>query len=284
MRFEFVDRNKDVYPIALMCKVLRISRSGYYDWLTRDDSRRKLAELKLAHLIEDVHTSSKETYGSPRVHRQLIAMGIPSSRSRVERIMRKFGIKAKTKRKYKATTDSKHSLPIAENILDRKFHVDASNKVWVGDITAIWTDEGWLYLATLLDLFSRKVVGYKMSDRMTRDLPINALQMAIRRRRPRLGLMHHSDRGSQYASDEYRAVLSAHGMTQSMSRKGNCWDNAVAESFFHTLKTEHIYWERYTTRLQAIKSISVWIETYYNRQRLHSTLDYVSPDAYEEVA
>ncbi len=227
MRFEFVDRNKDVYPIGLMCKVLRISRSGYHDWLTRDYSRRKFAELKLARLIEDVHTSSKGTYGSPRVHRQLNAMGIPSSRSRVERTMRKFGIKAKTKRKYRATTDSKHSLLVAENILDREFHVDASNKVWVGDITAIWTDEGWLYLATLLDLFSRKVVGYKMSDRMTRDLPINALQMAIRRRRPRPGLKHHSDRGSQYASDEYQAVLSAHGMTPSMSRKGNCWDNGV---------------------------------------------------------
>jgi transposase InsO family protein len=264
-----------------MCKVLKVSRSGYYDWLSRDSSPRKLDELKLARIIEDIHQGSRKTYGSPRIHRQLKALGVPCSRSRVERTMKKFGIRAKTKRKYRATTDSKHSFPVAKNLLARKFDVPTENKVWVADITAIWTEEGWLYLAALLDLFSRKVVGWRMSDRMTRGLTMEALEMAIKRRKPGKGLLHHSDRGSQYASDDYQALLTDHGMVCSMSRKGNCWDNAPMESFFHTLKTEHVYWERYATREQATRSISIWIETFYNRTRLHSTLDYKSPDAYE---
>jgi transposase InsO family protein len=267
-----------------MCSVLGVSRSGYYDWLTRDSSSRMLAELKLARVIEDIHKGSRSTYGSPRVYRELKAIGYPCGRGRVERTMRKYGIKAKTKRKYKATTDSKHNFAVAPNLLDRKFAVECQNKAWVADITYISTREGWLYLAAVVDLFSRKVVGWAMDKRMTRELTLDALKMAIIRRQPEAGLVHHSDRGSQYASDEYQGLLSAHGMLCSMSRKGNCWDNAPMESFFHTLKTEHVYWEDFVTRGQAKQSIFEWIEVFYNRRRIHSTLDYVTPEAYEHAS
>ncbi len=195
--------------------------------------------------------------------------------------MRKYGIRAKTKRKYKATTDSNHSYTVAPNRLDRNFAPKAGNQAWVADITYIATNEGWLYLAGVIDLFSRKVIGWAMDERMTKDLVLNALKMALRRRQPRPGLIHHSDQGSQYACDEYQRLLADHGIICSMSRKGNCWDNAPMESFFHTLKTEHVYWENFVTRGQAKQSLFEWIEVFYNRQRLHSTLDYVSPETYE---
>lgn len=246
-------------------------------------SSRKLEELNLLRQIETIHRESKKTYGSPRVQKQLLAQGSRCSKSRVERIMRKFGIRAKNPRKFRSTTDSKHSFPVAENLLNREFSVKKENKVWVADITAIWTDEGWLFLATVMDLFSRKLVGWQMSRWITRDLAMDALKMAFRRRRPQAGLMHHSDRGCQYASGDYQRLLESYGMICSMSRKGNCWDNAPMESFFHTLKGEHVYWERYSTRIQAQRSIATWIETTYNRKRLHSGIDYMSPDAYERA-
>jgi transposase InsO family protein len=265
-----------------MCQMLAVSRSGYYDWLGRDTSPRKLAELKLARTIEDVHKGSRQTYGSPRVCRALKAMGHSASEGRVARTMRKYGIRAKTKRKFRPrTTESNHNLPVAPNRLARDFNVQAENRVWVADITYVPTREGWLYLATVMDLYSRKIVGWAMNDRMPKELALDALRMAYNRRSPPPGLLHHSDRGCQYASGDYRTLLAKHGSVASMSRKGNCWDNAPMESFFHTLKTEHIFWEDYATRRQAQQSIFWWIEAYYNRERLHSAIDYRTPEAYE---
>jgi putative transposase len=281
VRFAFIDGHKDEYPVGLMCQILNVSRSGYYEWLERDTCTRKLAELKLARVIEDVHKGSYGTYGSPRIHRYLKATGVTCSRARVERTMRKYGIRAKTKRKFRATTNSKHSFSVASNVLNRSFKVEAENRAWVADITAIDTKEGWVYLAAILDLFSRKIVGWAMDDNMTRDLTLRALDMACRKRKPAPGLIHHSDRGSQYASDDYQRALASQGIVCSMSRKGNCWDNAPMESFFHTLKTEHVYWESLLTRTQAIRSVSWWIESFYNRVRLHSAIDYKAPEAYE---
>ena len=284
MKFAFIDGNKDVFPVGLMCRVLGVSKSGYYDWLPRDTSPRKLAELRLARAIEDIHKGSHRTYGSPRLHAQLNALGHQCSKSRVERTMKKYGIRAKTKRKFKATTNSKHNLPVAPNHLMRHFTAKMENRVWVGDITAIWTREGWLYLAALMDMFSRKIVGWAMSDRMTKDLALDALKMAYNRRSPAAGLIHHTDQGSQYASHDYQRLMASRGLVPSMSHRGDCWDNAPAESFFHSLKTEHVYWYEYFTRAQAKQSIFWWIEVYYNRQRSHSSIDFKSPEAYEAAA
>jgi transposase InsO family protein len=244
-------------------------------------SKREEEEYKLMRAIEDIHKASRGTYGSPRILAELKGLGLACSKSRVERLMKKHGIKAKAKRKFKITTDSKHKFPVAENILERNFSPKATNMSWAGDITYIQTKEGWLFLAVIIDLFSRRVVGWSMNERITRELTLNALKMAIRQRNPGAGLIHHTDRGSQYASFDYQRLLQAHKMVCSMSRKGNCWDNAVVESFFHSLKTEMIYWEIFETREDAKRKIFEWIEVFYNRQRRHSTLGNVSPANFE---
>lgn len=269
--------------MEMMAKLLGVSRSGFYRWKSSDNESRQAEKAKLLRVIEDIHLGSRKTYGSPRIFKALKALGYPVSKSRVERLMREAGIKSKTKKKFRVTTDSKHDHPVAENILNREFQPLQPNKAWAGDITYVWTDEGWLFLAVLLDLFSRRVIGWAMDERMTKALVISALRMAITNRSPEPGIVHHSDRGSQYACGQYREILKAHGMVSSMSRKGNCWDNAVVESFFHSLKTELIHHERFRTREEAKTKIFEWIEVFYNRQRIHSALDYKTPEEFDKT-
>lgn len=283
MKYRFIEENKGVYPQNLMGKVLGISRSGFYAWKSRD-VKQATKDLRLLRTIQDIHRSSRKTYGSPRIFSQLKALGFKTSKSKVERLMRENKIRAKMKRKFKATTNSKHDHPVAKNILNRNFAPQAVNQVWAGDITYIWTKEGWLYLAVILDLFSRQVVGWSMSERMTKGLAINALSMAITKRRPPKGLIHHTDRGSQYACSSYRKILKLIGAICSMSRKGNCWDNACVESFFHSLKTEMTFFEEFETRAEAVSKIFEWIEVFYNRQRIHSFLGNKTPEQFENLA
>jgi transposase InsO family protein len=266
-----------------MCRVFKLGRSGYYAWLKGNRSIRNNENDRLLLKIKTIFKDKKKVYGSPRIHKQLKAEGESCSRGRVERLMSKNGIAVKHKRKHVITTDSKHDLPIAENILNRNFKVDEPNKVWLSDITYIPTGEGWLYLAGVLDLGTKAIVGWSMRDNMEKGLVIDALNMAYSRRKPRKGLLHHSDRGSQYASNDYRELLAGYGMQMSMSRKGNCWDNAPMESFFGTLKKELIYNRKYQTREEAKKEIFEYIEVFYNRERLHSSLGYLSPANYEKL-
>jgi putative transposase len=281
VKFAFIAVEKASAPVAVLCKVLEVSRSGFYAWEQRVPSAHSLEDAKLRVHIAAIHERSRGLYGAPRVHAELRASGFTVSRKRVARLMRELGLASRRKRRFKATTDSKHSLPVAENVLDRQFEVDAPNVAWVTDITYVWTSEGWLYLAAILDLFSRRVVGFAMSDRIDRTLVLDALSAAIGRRVPSAGLVHHSDRGSQYASNDYQAALDDLGVVCSMSRKGNCWDNAVAESFFATLKSELIYLRRFATRAEAREAIFEFIESFYNRQRRHSTIGYATPVEYE---
>jgi putative transposase len=281
MKFVFIAAEKAWAPVTALCRVLGVSRSGFYAWEERPASERSMDDDKLAIQIAAIHKASGGTYGSPRVHAELQAKGVAVSRKRVARLMTHLGLEGPRKRRFKATTDSKHNLPVAENILDRKFQVDAPDVAWVTDITYVWTNEGWLYLAAILDLFSRRVVGFAMSERIDRALALQALRAAAGRRVPDGGLTHHSDRGSQYASADYQRALGDLRFVCSMSRKGNCWDNAVAESFFATLKTELIYRRRFATRAQAREAIFDFIETFYNPKRRHSTLGYVSPMEFE---
>ena len=264
-----------------MCDVLKVSRSGFYAWRGRPESQQATTRRRLTILIKTIHKESRQTYGSPRIHAELKARGEACCLNTVARYMRENDIYAKTKRKFKHTTDSNHKLPVAENLLNRQFMQNEPNRVWVSDITYVPTREGWLYLATVQDLFSRKIVGWAMSSRIDRQLAIDALRMAVVNRRPPLGLLHHSDRGSQYASHDYQDVLEEYGMICSMSRKGNCWDNAVMESFYHSIKTELIHHEDFQTREEARRAIFEYIEVFYNRVRRHSTLGYVSPHEYE---
>ena len=282
MKFVFIAAEKAWAPVATLCRVLEVSRSGFYAWEDRDPSKRSMDDDKLVVEIVAIHKASRETYGSPRVHMELQAMGIAVSRKRVARLMRTLGLESPRKKRFKATTDSKHDMPVAENVLDRKFEVEAPDLAWVTDITYVWTDEGWLYLAAILDLFSRRVVGFAMSARIDRALVLQALRHAAGRRLPDAGLTHHSDRGSQYASADYRRALRDLQIVCSMSRKGNCWDNAVAESFFATLKTELVYRRRFATRAEAREAIFDFIETFYNPRRRHSTLGYLSPMEFEK--
>ncbi len=272
------------WPLRLMCRALRASRSGYYAWRGCPSSARARRREQLRAVIREVHEQGRRTYGSPRVHAALRAGGVSCCVNTVARIMREEGLRAKTKRRFKATTNSSHGLPVAVNLLDRDFVRNRPNEAWVSDITFIPTDEGWLYLATELDLYSRRIVGWAMSDRMTSDLVIDALAMAIDRRRPTAGLLHHSDRGSQYASGVFQKLLVAHGMICSMSRKGDVYDNAVMESFYGTLKIERVSLDHYATREGARQAIFEWIEVFYNRHRLHSSLGYKSPADFETVA
>jgi len=278
-----MDEHRDQYAMHIMCKALDVSQSGYHAWRTRPQSDRKRIDWRLLLLIEKIHQGSRGTYGSPRVHAVLEGKGETCSKGKVERLMRKHGIRAKTKKKFKATTDSKHRLPVSANVLNRDFKPSAPDRSWAGDITYLWTGEGWLYLAVVLDLFSRKVVGWAMERTMNRDLVLKALKMAIRARKPEPGLISHSDRGSQYASNDYQELLKIYGITCSMSRKGNCWDNSVVESFFGTLKQEHVFFCDFMTREEARRSVFEWIEGFYNRERLHSTLGNRSPEEYERL-
>jgi transposase InsO family protein len=282
MRFRFIEDHRDTWPVRLMCAALEVSASGYYAWRGRPESPRAAANRVLLAAIRRVHASHRGRYGAPRIHAALRAEGRLVSCGRVERLMHRHGIRAMTQRRFRVvTTDSNHSLPVADNLLDQTFLATRPNEIWLADITYIPTDEGWLYLATVLDLFTRKVVGWAMRDHMRQELTIAALAMAIQRRRPGPGLIHHSDRGSQYAAGGYRQVLNAADMVQSMSRKGNCWDNAPMESFFHTLKTELVHHATYASREAAKRDLFAYIEGYYNRQRLHSALGYLTPEQAE---
>jgi transposase InsO family protein len=284
MKFRFIRDHREDFPVRLMCRVLDVSSSGFYDWLERPESPRAVENRALVAKIQAIHGDSRRTYGSPRVHASLQDAGYRIGRNRVARLMRDNAIRARTKRKFRVTTDSRHDHPVAPNRLDRQFEVAAPNTVWVADISYIPTREGWLYLAVVLDLFSRQVVGWAMDQQMPQELTLAALDMAIQRRRPLPGCMHHSDRGSQYAAGDYQKQLAKYGMVCSMSRKGNCWDNAPMESFFHSLKTEQVHHCDYQTRDEARRDIFEYIEVFYNRQRRHSTLGYLSPAQFELAA
>ena len=266
-----------------MCNVLEVSRSGYHKYLKGQMLQRRRENMFLEAEIREIYESKRGRYGSPRIHMELISRGIKVNRKRVERIMRTNNIYAHGKRKFKATTNSKHKKPVAENLLSQNFQTDAPNKVWVSDITYIRTYEGWLYLCVIIDLYSRMAVGCSMSSRAKAALVTSAIEQALINRRPGEGLIFHSDRGSQYASDAVRELLNENGITQSMSRKGNCYDNAPAESFFHTLKVELVYNCDFKTRLEAKNSIFDYIEIFYNRQRMHSYLNYLSPIEFERL-
>lgn len=266
-----------------MCRVLQVSKSGYYAWRHRKPCTRTQENQILSQQIQQIHQNSRGTYGSPRIHASLSAKGFQVGRQRVVRLMAKLGICARPRRKFRVTTDSEHPLPIAENLLERDFTASDPDQAWVSDITYIWTAQGWLYLAVILDLFSRRVVGWSMAEHLRSELVLGALQAALGQRIPAsTGIVFHSDRGSQYASENCQAVLQAAGITCSMSRRANCWDNAVAESFFGSLKTELIYTQTFSTRAIAKTTIAEWIEVFYNRQRLHSTIGYVSPVQFED--
>jgi len=261
---------------------MQISRSGYYAWCKCGKSSRQRENERLIPVVRAAHNKSKGTYGARRIAKEIEAQGSTCGRTKAGKLMKLAGVAAKQKRKFKATTDSKHNLPVAPNLLNRQFEVKEPDHVYVSDITYIWTHEGWLYLAVIIDLFSRQVVGWSLSNQMSRGLIINALRMAIWRRRPFTGLVFHSDRGSQYCSNDFQKMLKIHGMISSMSRKGNCWDNAVAESFFGSLKTERVFFSTYKTREEAKRDIVDYIEMFYNSNRRHSYLGYLSPKEFEE--
>ena len=285
MSFRLIEDHRDAYPVRVLCAVLEVSPAGYYAWRCRRPSARSSANTELVAAIRRVHSDSGARYGSPRVHAALRGQGRGASRGRIERLMRRHGIRAiMAPPRRVRTTDSRHTLPIAPNLLARDFTAAAPNRVWLADITYIPTDEGWLYLAAVMDLFSRKIVGWAMRDHLRTELAATALMMAVQRQRPAAGLIHHSDRGVQYASHEYRAALKAAGMTASMSRKADCFDNAPMESFFHTLKTELVHHRQYATRADAQRDIFTFIEGFYNRTRLHSALGYISPIEMEQKA
>ena len=280
MKYAWIEGQRDSFALQALCETLDVSASGFAAWKRGGSVRRWLTDAQLLVLIRAIFAESDGNYGSPRVYREIKARGLPASRERVARLMNENGIRAKHKRRYKATTDSKHNLPVAPNLLDQNFEASAPDQTWTTDITYVPTGEGWLYLAVVLDLYTRMVVGWSMQERMTRELVIDALRMAWFRRRPKPGLIHHSDRGSQYCSHDYQAVLKEYGMLASMSRKGNCWDNAVTESLFGSLKNERVHHRRYATRAQAKQDLFEYIEAFYNRRRRHSALGYASPAAY----
>jgi len=285
VRYAFIRDHRKEFPVTVQCRVLRVSRGGFYAWLARPESARSRENREIVEAIRAIHQGRKRSYGSPSVYRELLkTLDFRVGRNRVARLMRLHGIRSITAKKFRVTTDSKHSHPVAANLLNRKFsEVAEPNACWVADITYLRTGEGWLYLACVIDLYSRRVVGWSMSRRLKRKIVIDALRMALGRRRPDPELMHHSDRGSQYASDDYRKLMKRHKIRCSMSRKGNCWDNAVMESFFRTLKVETVYQTRYRTRDEARADIFDYIECFYNTIRIHSSLGYVSPAQFEEM-
>jgi putative transposase len=281
VKFDFIRAKSAEYPVNVLCAVLSVSRSGFYASKLRPASSRVVSDAQLAATITRMFRASHGAYGSPRIHAELKAKGIRVSRKRVERIMRQSGLKARQKRRFRKTTDSRHPFPIAPNIVEREFDVEAPNTVWVTDVTYIATTQGWLYLAVMLDLFSRRVVGWAVSEWNDTALALLALERSRGARKPPAGLVHHSDRGSPYASDDYRAALKTHGMVQSMSRSGDCWDNAVAESFFASLRAEWVDHQQYATRAEATRSLGDYIDGFYNPARRHSHIGYLSPIEFE---
>jgi len=284
VKYQFIAHHYEEFKITVMCRVLGVSRSGYYAWCKRPTSARKMADQSLSEQIELIHQNSRQTYGSVRIQVELAENGIICGHNRVAGLMREIGLNAKQNRKFKIiTTDSNHNQPIAPNLLDRDFTARQPNQKWLTDITFIPTDEGWLYLAAVLDLYARRIVGWAMAETLERQLVLAALRMALETRQPPAGLLHHSDRGSQYASQDYRDVLTQYQIQASMSRKGNCYDNAPMESFFGTLKTELIHHRHYLTRMEAKTDIFEYIEVFYNRLRRHSALGYLCPVAFEKL-
>ncbi len=283
MTFRFIDEHRDQWPVRLLCQALGVSTASYYAWRDRPASARQQQQDALLVQIRALHAEFKARYGSPRIHAELAARGQDCCVNTVAKLMRDHDLHAKTARKFRCTTDSNHDLPVAENLLDRQFDPAAPNEVWVADITYIPTREGWLYLAAVEDLYSRRVVGWSMADHLESRLVVDALTLAIQRRLPEEGLLAHSDRGSQYASDHYQLLLQKHGITCSMSRRADCWDNAPMESFYASLKKELVHDADFATRAQARAALVEYIEVFYNTQRRHSSLGYVSPAEYEQT-
>ena len=281
MRFRFIAQQRKAYPVALMCRLLGVSTAGFYDYLRRAERPDDPDRLKLLSWIKQLAQASKNTYGSRRMSKGLRALGFAVGRDMARGLMTEAKVCVRYRKRFKVTTNSKHHHPVFENRLQRQFDVAEPDRVWASDITYCWTGEGWLYLAVVIDLYARKVVGWSMSSRMTSRLVCDALLMAIWRRRPSAGLIHHSDRGVQYASRAFRKLLKVHGILGSMSRKGDCWDNAVVESFFGSLKSERLFWQHYPSRQAAQNDIVDYIAMFYNPLRLHSYLEYKSPDQYE---
>lgn len=281
MRYALIKDQSNKFPVMLMCRLLTVSVSGYYSWLHREPSLREKENIKLACKIKAIFDDEKSRPGAPRITRRLNAEGESAGRHRVASIMKLHGWRARAAKKYKATTNSNHKLPVSPNLLEQDFSAQKSNEKWVSDITYVWTEEGWLYLAVVMDLHSRMVVGWSISERMTSKLVIDALQMALWRRKPPRGLILHSDRGSQYCSHEYQKLLNTHGLRCSMSKRGDCFDNAAMESWNHSFKVEAIHGEKLTTRAITKNHVFEYIEIYYNRKRLHSTIGYKTPEAFE---
>ena len=282
MKYSFIALHKKTWPIDLMCRVLGVNRSGYYSYQKRKmDRPDDPCHEEMLECVKEIAKTSEYTYGSRRMKKALNILSYPVSRNKARKLMREAGVQVRHRKKFKVTTNSNHKQPVFDNLVNRQFTVDQPDQVYVSDVTYVWTQEGWLYLAVVIDLFSRKVVGWSMSSRMKAQLVCDALKMAIWLRQPKEGLIHHSDRGSQYASNAFRRLLKAHGFKGSMSRKGDCWDNAVAESFFGTLKQERVQWRHYQTRYQAQQDILNYISMFYNSYRMHSYLNYMCPNQYE---
>ena len=283
MRFQFIEDHRHEFPVSRMCQVLTVSSSGYYAWRTRPVSAREMANRHLVEKIKVVHTESHETYGSPRIYRELKDDGLACSENRVARLMRRHGIRAKQTKRYKSTTKRNQARPVAPNVLKRDFVADRPDRKWLADLTYIPTREGWLYLAAILDLYSRRIVGWAMADRMTGDLTQRALKMAIQQRKPGSGLIHHSDQGSQYTDTAYQALLKDYHIQVSMNGVGSWYDNAPMESFFGSLKREWVHYRVFGSRYEARANLFFYIEAFYNRRRRHSALGYVSPATYEQL-
>ena len=282
MKFAWIHQHRHQFPVRPMCQTLAVSPSGYYAWLGRPQSAQKQRQTQLLQEIRQAHQASRGTYGSPRVHRELLDKQIDVCVNTVAKLMRQADLRARQHRRFQVqTTDSTHTHPIAANLLARDFAADRPDERWCCDLTYVPTAEGFVYLAVVMDLFSRKIVGWSMADHLRAELCVDALSMALGRRKPQAGLLHHSDRGVQYACERYRQMLDEHQITCSMSRRGNCLDNAAMESFFATLKTELVHRQEYATRSAAVTSIFEYIEVFYNRKRKHSSLGYQSPEAFE---
>ena len=284
MKFQLIDKAKNEFPVHRLCGVLGVSQSGYFAWKDRPASQRQRDDMVLLAHVRSAFALSNGTYGSPRMTRELQDNGFAVGRRRTARLMRENDLKARQKRRFKRTTDSDHAWPVAPNIIDQDFTATGPNEKWGVDISYVWTREGWLYLAVIIDLFSRKIVGWAVGDRLHRDLALAALRKALTMRRPREGLIHHSDRGSQYCSIDYQAELRRHGIRISMSGKGNCYDNAMVETFFKTLKSELVWRTVFYTRNEAERAIARYIDGFYNPVRRHSALDYLSPTQFEKLA
>ena len=283
MKYSFITQHQNTYPVSLQCRVLGVNRQCYYHYRLHTENRPVDPEHEeMLEWVKQVAKASDDTYGSRRMKRALNCLGYPISRNKAKKLMKEANVAVRRRRRYKVTTDSSHSLPVFDNLVQRQFDVPQPDQIYAADVTYIWTQEGWLYLAVVIDLCSRKVVGWSMSSRMKAQLVCDALTMAIWQRRPNAGLIHHSDRGSQYASHAFRKLLKENGVRGSMSRKGDCWDNAVVESFFGSLKQERVHWRNYQTRNEAQQDILNYISVFYNNFRLHSTLGYLSPSQYEK--